>query len=84
VFSLFGALIGSLALIFQNENEASSITKLYPLVMVLIDVLAYFEYGILVRYDIKPGSVERSIIISQFEAFKHEVHLFIINILIVL
>jgi hypothetical protein len=38
------AMISTKFSILQNENETSSIAKIYFLMKVLIDVVVYFEY----------------------------------------
>jgi hypothetical protein len=47
-----------------NENKAGSITKIYSLIKVLIDVVICSEYELLIKCGINPGSVERSIDLS--------------------
>jgi hypothetical protein len=46
--------------VLQNESKTSPNTKIYLLIMVLIEVIIYLECELLVICDFKPGSVERS------------------------
>jgi hypothetical protein len=49
--------------VFQNENETSSITKIYSLIVKGSNRRSNFEHDEVIRCDIKPRSIERSIVL---------------------